>query len=32
MAGVRDAIASLLRDEFDDVARTTLNEIRRDDG
>ena len=28
MAGARDAIESLLRDEFNDVARTTLNEIR----
>ncbi len=31
MAGARDAIESLLRDEFDDHARTTLNEIRLDD-
>ena len=31
MAGVRDAIESLLRDEFGDTARTTLNEIRLDD-
>ena len=31
MAGARAAIESLLRDEFDDTARTTLNEIRLDD-
>jgi hypothetical protein len=31
-AGVHDAIKSLLRDEFNDVALTTLNEIRRNDG
>ena len=32
IAGVHDAIESLLRDEFNDVALTTLNEIRREDG
>ena len=32
MAGVHDTIESLLRDEFNDVALTTLNEIRREDG
>ena len=31
MAGARAAIESLLRDEFNDDARTTLNEIRPDD-
>ena len=31
MAGVRVEIAALLRDEFNDVARTTLNEIRLED-
>ena len=32
VTGAQDAIESLLRDEFNDVARTTLNEIRREDG
>ena len=32
IAGVHDAIELLLRDEFNDVALTTLNEIRREDG
>lgn len=32
MAGAHDKIESLLRDEFNDVALTTLNEIRREDG
>jgi hypothetical protein len=31
MAGAHDAIESLLRDEFNDVALTTCNEIRLDD-
>jgi hypothetical protein len=31
VAGVRNSIASLLRDEFGDTARTILNEIRLDD-
>jgi hypothetical protein len=32
MAGARAEIAALLRDEFHDVALTTMNEIRREDG
>ena len=32
MAGTRAEIQSLLRDEFADVARETLNQIRREDG
>jgi hypothetical protein len=31
MAGLRNSITSLLRDEFNDVARKILNEIRLDD-
>ena len=31
MAGAHDAIESLLRDEFNGVALTTLNEIRLED-
>ena len=31
MAGARAEIEALLRDEFGDTARTTLNEIRLDD-
>jgi hypothetical protein len=31
MAGARAAIYGILRDEFADIARTTLNEIRRED-
>jgi hypothetical protein len=32
MAGTRAEIQTLLRDEFADVARETLNQIRREDG
>ena len=31
MAGAREAIEAVLRDEFAEVARTTANEIRLDD-
>jgi hypothetical protein len=31
-ASARGAVEQLLRDEFSDIARTTLNEIRREDG
>jgi hypothetical protein len=32
LAGGRAAIEAILRDEFEAVARQTLNEIRREDG